>query len=238
MSLCSGFNYFVMNKRLEKIASFVRPGRGLVDVGTDHGYLPLWLAEHGYEGALFASDIVPKPLASAERNFIEAGFEDRIELLLCDGLSLCPPEKINTIVVAGMGGDTICGILDRAEWCLDEAYTLILQPMTKCEVLRFWLVNNGFYLRREEYVRDCGTIYQVIEAGYGKVMSLSDAELYIGAWENVCRDPLLPDILRACKIRFNAEREGLLRAAAPNRGRLALCCSILEEISNRLVEIE
>ena len=226
-----------MNKRLQKIAGFVKPGRGLADVGTDHCYLPLWLAEHGYEGELFATDIVEKPLASAERTLREAGMSGRIKLLLCDGLSLCPPERIDSIVVAGLGGDTICGILDRAEFCLDKAYTLILQPMTKAEVLRYWLVNNGFYLSREELVLDGGTIYQVIEAKYGKKTSLTDAELFIGKWDNVKNDPLLPNYLSDCKKRFEKEIEGLLRAQSPAACRLALCRGIADEISKRQEEI-
>ena len=171
-----------MNKRLQAIESLICPGRGLIDVGTDHGYLPVSLARHGYPGALFASDIRKGPLDAARRSAREAGQEERIAFQLCDGLELCDPESVDTIVIAGMGGDTICGILDRAEWCMDPRYQLLLQPMTRAEVLRYWLVNNGFAIETERLAEDGGEIYSLFSARFGGTQQLSDAELYSGAF--------------------------------------------------------
>ena len=215
-----------MNKRLETIADMVQNGRGLIDVGTDHGYLPVWLARRGYTGFLYASDINASPLASAQKTAREALVEDRIEFLLCDGLDGCPPEKIDTIVIAGMGGDLICRILDRAEWCLNEAYTLILQPMTKAEVLRYWLVNNGFSLQEERIVCDGGKLYQVILSRYTGNMSLNDAELFAGAYENICAEPLCAEWLDSLILRFEKEERGLLCSLKPEEGRLSICRSV------------
>ena len=97
------------------------------------------------------------------------------------GLDACPPDAVDTIVIAGMGGDTICGILDRAEWCMDSRYRLILQPMSKAEILRYWLCNNGFRIVEEAPVEENGTIYQILCAAFCGVNDmLSDAEMYIG----------------------------------------------------------
>lgn len=169
-----------MNRRLEAIASLTRGGRGLIDVGTDHGYLPVWLALSGYAGNLYASDINEGPLAAAKRTAAENGVSERIRFLLCDGLSLCPREEIDTIVIAGMGGDLIVRILDEAEWCLDSRYRLILQPMTKAEVLRYWLVYNGFGIQSETLAEDGGILYQILCASYGGSTKLNDAELFAG----------------------------------------------------------
>ena len=215
-----------MNKRLETIADMVRNGRGLIDVGTDHGYLPVWLARRGYTGFLYASDINASPLASARKTAREALAEDRIEFLLCDGLDGCPPESIDTIVIAGMGGDLICRILDRAEWILDGVYTLILQPMTKAEVLRYWLVNNGFCLAEERLVRDGTILYQVIRAQYSQNMKLSDAELFAGAYQNICTEPLCGEWLDLLTLRFEKEERGLLSSLKPEEGRLSICRSV------------
>lgn len=170
-----------MNQRLDTIYRMIRPGRGIIDVGTDHGYLPERLALDGYPGLIFASDIRKGPLASARRTASRSGVTDRICFLLSDGLDSCPPDAVDTIVIAGMGGDTICGILDRAEWCMDAAYRLILQPMTKAEVLRYWLINNGFFIEEEKLAPDGDTIYQIIGTVFrGSNEKLSDAELFIG----------------------------------------------------------
>ena len=109
-----------MNKRLELIYSMISDGRGLIDVGTDHGYLPAALAVNGYSGRLFASDINAMPLEKARETARRCAMVDRITFLLSDGLDACPPEEIDTIVMAGMGGELICTILDRAEKSIFE----------------------------------------------------------------------------------------------------------------------
>lgn len=221
-----------MNKRLETIAALVEDGKGLIDVGTDHGYLPVWLAKHGYSGALFAADINPRPLSAAVRSAQEAEVGFRINFQLCNGLEKCPPDEIDTIVIAGMGGDLICDILDRAEWCLDSRYTLLLQPMTKAEVLRYWLCNNGFQLTREKLVRDGGILYQVIQARYSDNMPLMDAELYSGAFDNIRHDPLCKEWLDSLLSRFEKECCGISAAAKPRPGRLEICRCILRQLKD------
>lgn len=172
------------------IAALVRNGRGLIDVGTDHGYLPVMLAESGYSGALFASDINAGPLSAARRTAAEAGLTNRIRFFLCDGLRLCPPDEIDTIVIAGMGGDMIVKILDEAEWCMNPRYHLILQPMTKAEVLRYWLVNNEFAIESETIAADGGSLYQIISASFDGKTMLSEAELFIGK-RSLCKEQSL-----------------------------------------------
>lgn len=228
--LSSG-SLYRMNKRLELIYSMISDGRGLIDVGTDHGYLPAALAVNGYSGRLFASDINAMPLEKARETARRCAMVDRITFLLSDGLDACPPEEIDTIVMAGMGGELICTILDRAEWCLDEQYTLILQPMTKAEVLRYWLVNNGFTLLEERLVRDGSFLYQVIKVRFLGNMALSDAELYSGAFTNIQDDPLARQELQALIKRFEGERSGLQSSAVTNTGRLAIVENILIQLS-------
>ena len=221
-----------MNKRLQAIEALVRPGRGLIDVGTDHGYLPVSLARHGYPGALFASDLREGPLNAARRSAREAGLAQRITFQLCDGLELCDPDAVDTIVVAGMGGDTVCGILDRADWCLDSRYRLILQPMTRAEVLRYWLTNNGFVIEEECLVADAGEIYALLSARFGSEMRLSDAELYTGAFALVEGERLWPAFLRLQRKRMEKLLAGL-RQSGREPGRLALMEEILRDLKER-----
>lgn len=221
-----------MNKRLQAIEKLVEPGIGLIDVGTDHGYLPVSLARHAYPGALFASDIGEGPLAAARRSAREAGMENRILFLHCDGLELCDPERIDTIVIAGMGGDTICGILDRAEWCMDGRYRLILQPMTRGEVLRYWLTNNGFVIDREQLVSDAGEIYSLLCARYGGQQKLLDAELFTGAFSQIEEDPLWPEYRALLLSRFEKLLRGL-RQGGRDPGRLRLMETVEAQLKER-----
>ena len=169
-----------MNHRLTAIFQLIRSDVGVIDVGTDHGYIPTALAQSGYAGNIYASDIHEEPLNAARRTAAEAGVQDRIAFSLCDGLAECPPDAVDCIIIAGMGGDMIVKILDEAEWSMDPRYQLVLQPMTKAEVVRYWLANNEYAIEQETLVDDAGTLYQIIVARFDGVCRLSDAELFVG----------------------------------------------------------
>ena len=198
-----------MNKRLTCIASHVPEGLGLADIGTDHGYLPVELAKHGYRGNLVASDIRPGPLQAAQKSAKEAGLANRIRFHLCDGISPDDAKLVDTIVIAGMGGDTICGILDRAEFCYDRRYTFLLQPMTRAEVLRYWLINNGFGIEEEDLVADGGILYSVFKARFGINTVLNEGELFTGSFEMLQDHPLFSAFLKQQLARFQKMIAGL-----------------------------
>lgn len=215
-----------MNKRLELIASILPHGRGFADVGTDHGYLPVYMAQHGYSGKIIASDINEGPLSTAVASARQAGVEDRICFRLCDGLDGCGSEELDTVVVAGMGGDTICGILDRADWVMSRDILLILQPMTKTEVLRYWLTNNDFAICGEWLIEENGEIYQILSARFGARTPLSDAELFTGKYELAVGNALFPVQLAALIKRFERAAAGMSKAPRM-RGRQKLTAEIL-----------
>lgn len=215
-----------MNKRLELIASILPHGRGFADVGTDHGYLPVYMAQHGYSGKIIASDINEGPLSTAVASARQAGVEDRICFRLCDGLDGCGSEELDTVVIAGMGGDTICGILDRADCVMSRDILLILQPMTKAEVLRYWLTNNDFAICGEWLIEENGEIYQILSARFGARTPLSDAELFTGKYELAVGNALFPVQLAALIKRFKRAAAGMSKATRM-RGRQKLTAEIL-----------
>lgn len=213
--------------------SHIKDGIGVIDVGTDHGYIPAALAQREFTGNIIASDINPGPLESARRTAENAGVADCVRFVLCDGLEKCDGTSVDTIIIAGMGGDTICGILDRAEWCLAPGYTLILQPMTKSEILRFWLINNGFEIINDEYVRD-GIIYQLIVARCGSSQRFSDAELYTGEFKIVRNDELFPEYLNSLIKRFEYANDKMLLS---EKGRDSLRASFTRHLLDELLEM-
>lgn len=219
-----------MNKRLEAIYNLIPQGRGVIDVGTDHGYIPAALAENGYSGQIIASDIKPGPLQSARQTAGNGGVQDKIRFLLCDGLDGCEPSAIDTIVIAGMGGDTICGILDRAEWCMTPEYTLVLQPMTKAEILRYWLANNGYEFLAEKLVRDSGILYPIIKARIKENTRLSNGELFTGKASLAKENALFGEYLDAQIARFQSEIKGLEEAKAVVPYKLSLKKDILSQL--------
>lgn len=148
-----------LSPRLACIAGFVPQGSTAVDVGTDHAYIPIWLLQSGISERAYATDIKPGPLRNAETDAARAGVSDQLTLYLCDGLALCPPEAVDTVLLAGMGGETMMNILDAAPWALEKR--LILQPQTKLCELRLWLRDHGLGVLDASLVHDAGRIYLV-----------------------------------------------------------------------------
>ena len=132
-----------LDDRLLAVASCVPDGAYLADVGTDHAYLPLYLAGQGKLSGAVASDIHKAPLDSANKNIREAGFSALIHTALTDGLQGLAPYPITDIAIAGMGGQMIKGILEKADFIRERHIHLILQPMQHIPELRKYLYENG-----------------------------------------------------------------------------------------------
>jgi tRNA (adenine22-N1)-methyltransferase len=160
----------LIQKRLEVIASLVAPGSVVVDVGTDHGYLPLYLIKSGICGRVIACDISANCIGRAAANIAKAGLSDAVTCIVSDGLSGVEGASYDTVVIAGMGGETIINILSNAEL---QGKTLILQPNTRQLTLVKWLKASGFAIETELYIRDRGRNYYLLKAallnGQGRV---------------------------------------------------------------------
>lgn len=201
-----------LSPRLRLLADWVRPGARIADVGTDHAFLPVWLLLHGRVVSAIASDLRRGPLDRARETGHIHGIETGIDYRLCDGLCAISPEEADTIVVAGMGGETIVAILAAAPWTGDGAHTLLLQPMTRAEELRAFLSSHGYRITREALVWDRGTLYPVLEATAGEE-SLHLGQLYGGA--KLTADPMGDRYLIERMIRLQSAVAGLNRSADP-----------------------
>ena len=152
-------------QRLRAIASFITSGAAVVDVGSDHGLLPIFLAQSGCFRRLIASDVSSGSLGAARRNAAKYAVSDEIEFMVADGLSCVSPNDVDTIVISGLGGETIRDILLSAPWAKDSGIRLILQPQSKIDVLCNFLYNSGYLMRETKIVCDRGRRYTVILLG-------------------------------------------------------------------------
>ena len=166
-----------LSRRLQVCCSLVHPGDRVADVGTDHGYLGIWLLQQGIASSVIASDIVPGPLSAAKRNAEKYGFSDRMEFFLSDGVQNVPRD-FDTLVCAGMGGDTMISILEQGQWLKNPRYRLILQCQSKTPMLRSYLSRQGYRIRRELVLRDGKFLYTVMEVIFEPGHPLSSAECY------------------------------------------------------------
>ncbi len=170
-----------LTPRLQAVGEMVLPGARAADVGTDHGYLPVWLRQEGVCESVIASDIAPGPLdaARASARRYEA---DGIDFRLCPGLAGIRPQEADTVILAGMSGETMAGILEDAAWDW-TGKRLILQPMTKRAELLAWLYSHGLHIREEKPVRERQRFYWVFCAEAGTAAMPRPAHLWAGFTE-------------------------------------------------------
>lgn len=171
-----------LDPRLSLLYEMTPPCRLAADIGTDHGYLICALVEDGRALRGLAADLNPLPLEKARQEAGRRGLTDRIDFLQTDGLTGVPREGLDTVLIAGMGGETILHIIESWPYHRDPGITWLLQPMTKAERLRRWLWENGFSISRERCCTAAGRVYSILEVRYtGQVISHEEWEYFLGA---------------------------------------------------------
>lgn len=226
---------FLLGRRLSVCAQMVRAGARLADIGTDHAYLPVWLALRGDICSAVASDIRPGPLRRARQNILRYGVSGLVSDRLSDGLSAVSPEEADDIVIAGMGGKMIAKIIKEAPWLRNPEKHLILQPMTSVEDLRLFLAENGFAVLEEHSAEEDGHVYSAMLVVYTPELCRQDALYpYIGKLTADTEESRA--YLRRQVHRLSNRAEGLRLAgdlaASRESARLA------EEIEHMLIEIK
>ncbi|MBQ8848994.1 MAG: SAM-dependent methyltransferase [Clostridia bacterium] len=184
-----------LSKRLSAAAELCRDGSFIADVGTDHAYLPIYLAKCGKIRGGVASDINKGPIDRARAHIAENGLSDVIETRLCDGLSELSVYAPDDIFILGMGGELIARIIENAPFVKNKNIRLILQPMTHSEILRKSLLDGGFSITVEKLVKE-EKIYRIIVAEYsGERSDYTDVELTFGRQTIEERSPLFFELL-------------------------------------------
>ena len=204
--------------RLAAAAGFVRENAVFADIGTDHAYLPIFLCESGRISYAVAADVAEGPLARARENIGTHGLSEKIECVLCDGLSGIFPYHPTDIAVCGMGGELIASILGAADWIRDPDIHLILQPMTMQPMLRRWLAENGYAVLKETLASANGRTYPVLLCAFsGEPYPMPDADAFWGRYllDHHGEIPDFPAYLAARKEKLNTIRAGKHRAGLP-----------------------
>ena len=156
-----------LTNRLLKIASLVNENKRLADIGTDHGYIPVYLLNEGKINFAILADINKGPLENARSEVKRNKLEDKVDLRLGSGIEVLKKGEVDEVIIAGMGGILISELL--------EAEKLILQPMQAQEELRRYLLNNGYEILNECLEKEDFRLYEIIEARYtGKNTTVDD----------------------------------------------------------------
>ena len=219
-----------LTPRLRAIAEQVPRGARLADVGTDHGYLPVWLLRNGRIDSAIAADLREGPLNRARENAERYGVAERISFRRCDGLSAVRPEEVDTVAIAGMGGETIAAILSAAPWTR-EGTLLLLQPMTGPAELRLWLQEHGYRITEERVAREGERLYAILTVRGGEMPPLSLAELWAGRQNG---GPLRREYLALVRTKAENALRGQRSAQTPDPGRV----EELERVLSGLIKME
>ena len=212
----------------------------LVDVGTDHAYLPAWLLQNRRTqfAYVIATDLREGPLDRARQTAREAGCHQDIDFRLCDGLAAVDAREADLIVIAGMGGETIVHILKNAPWSdwrgddPMEDKVLVLQPMSSFPDLRGWLQANGFSIEEERLAREGDTLYTALLVRAGEMAPLTPAELWAGKNNH---DPLRGGWLDMWAARVRRALEGMAQARGEG---VSVRKHELEEVLSGLIDMK
>ena len=219
-----------ISKRLLCCASMVQPGSRVADIGTDHGYLGIYLLQTGAARHVIACDLRKDPLENARRNAKLFGVDGAMELRLSDGLEKILPDEVDTVVMAGMGGDLIQKILSQCPWRKREGLQFILQPQSAGNVLRRWLCEDGFEIQREEPVQDGHFLYTVMELRQGEPSPLTPGTEYASPALLKGESPLVGMYLARVETALQETVRGLTNAEKQRPERLAYFGQALLEI--------
>ena len=157
-----------LSKRLMKIASYVNYCEAIADIGTDHGYIPIYLVKNNKCNSAIASDINKGPIEKASTNIRFEGLSEKIKCLFGGGLKPLKVGEVNGVIIAGMGGNLIRDIILEDLEKVKLYDFLILQPAQNPEVLRKFLYNNNFEILNEDLILDDGKFYELFKVKYNE----------------------------------------------------------------------
>lgn len=223
-----------LSPRLRAIAQQVPKGARLADIGTDHGYLPVWLLLNGWIEEAIAADLRAGPLGRAQSTARRFGQTSRISFRLCDGLAGIQPNEVDTVTIAGMGGESIASILQAAPWTRQEKL-LLLQPMTGAPKLRQWLQSSGYLIQREGIAREGEKLYSILCVKGGDMPPLSPAEQWAGVNSG---DPLRRAYLDMVEGKARKALRGQQAGHVQDQDSIAHLSAVLDGLEDMRKELE
>ena len=228
-----------LSQRLSSVASMVTAGNCLADVGTDHGYVPIYLYERNIIPHAIAMDVNKGPLERATLHIAESGMKEAIETRLSDGLAALNPGEADSVVIAGMGGPLIIRILSAYPEVTDSLKELILQPQSEIPEVRKWLYENGYEIIEEHMVFEDGKYYPMFKAVKNpQAEKLSDLEYKFGKLSVLGEK----DVLKAYLVREVANKQNILMKlmeenSEKSKGRAEEMKALLAELEEMLREM-
>ncbi len=203
-----------ITKRLEMTARLVPECDILADIGTDHGYLPIYLLKRGTIKKAIAADLSSVSADKARKSIQEEGLEEYADIRCGNGLSVIKrSDNVNAIVLSGMGGMLVIDILKSNPDVVQNADFLILQPQRHMDRVRDFVHSIGFKITDEDMCIERGKYYFAMRCEKGEDVAYDRGDLLLGRFLPSGRNPLFDDFL---SYRIAKTRESIERACSLN----------------------
>ena len=152
-----------ISDRLRIVAHMCDKGAVVADIGTDHGYLPIYLVQEGIAPSAIAMDLRKGPLEKAKKHICDNCLEDRIQTRLSDGLEKLSKNEADIITICGMGGRLIADIVTKGKDVITQNTILVVSPQSEVGEFRHFLVSQGFEIEDEQMLKEDGKYYFIIK---------------------------------------------------------------------------
>lgn len=171
-----------LSKRLDAVAKLAGKCECVADIGTDHGYIPIYMVQNHLAQKAIAMDVNKGPLQRADQNIKSYRMEEHITTRLSDGVAALKEKEADCVVIAGMGGLLTIRILEAGSSVLQTVHTLVLQPQSEIGQVRIWLSEHGYRITDEDMVLDDGKYYPMMRVEHGTQESWSAQEFAFGKY--------------------------------------------------------
>ena len=180
-----------LSKRLQAVADLVSEGQIVADVGTDHGYIPIYLLETKKCKKAIAMDINKGPLLRAKEHIAEHGLNQKIQVKLSDGVKALSAGECDCVVVAGMGGALAVKIMEEGREIFRSLREFVLQPQSELAKVRQYLWENEYCVIAEDMVLEDGKFYPMMKVKSGSSNPYTQVELRYGRELLMQKHPIL-----------------------------------------------
>lgn len=194
-------NHEQLSKRLSAVANLVPVNARLADIGSDHAYLPCYLALQNKIASAVAGEVVQGPYDLAKQHVAQLNLSQMITVRLADGLeAIEQTDNIDTVTICGMGGDLISSILEagRLSNKLNGVTRIITQPNVDEYHIRQWFMQNQYKIETELILSENGKIYEIIvgvptneqavytqeQLQFGVYLPLEKSDVFVAKWQN------------------------------------------------------
>ena len=229
----------MLDNRLKSVSEFVDKCNVFMDIGTDHGYLPISLLENNVIKSAILTDINKGPLENSKNNVEKFGLANKCKFILTNGVQgVDCAQHIDVCSICGMGGEIISEIIQEGSPVFKSVDSIILQPMTNYLSLKIFLTKSNYTIIDEKIVKDKHLYYNIIKCRYDENSNCNFSSIY----ELEFFDPLIQrkDMVMFEYLKFRLSKETnilntIIKNANSNSSELIINKErLIKEIKNRL----